>query len=273
MCKDCKYYNKEHKQDTLWRQKTNLFFAEARNKLLQAQPNILKCVDNAIALFYSDNDFKNFKSYAILWNCFPTQMLNQVQGKANREITYSSERLQKIEHRISSKKKKNPKLKTKTPLCIPLTDNDKKVYITSAEQREIKKRTESSRGAKLYVALLWIARKQGNNTIKVVTKTNKDNKYKVITEYNICKLSGVNDQAMQDTKAELCHCGLLAINSGNQTKYQINEIKINGEQKELPVSADKMRGWIKHNFPKSKTNEPYKYYRYNRFTCEYDKIA
>lgn len=272
-CNDYQQYNAKHKQDNLWLQKSRLFFAEARNKLLQAQPNVLKCVDNIIAMYYSDADFKNVSSYAILWQCFPTQMINQVQGKTSRTTTYSVEKLNKISHTICSKKKKNPKLKSTMSLHILLTDNDKKVYLTSSEQRRIKSLTETSRGARLYIALLWIARKQNNNTLNVVTKYSKSNKNKSITEYDLMKLCGINRFSVPDAKAELCNCGLLAINlKGKITEFEIQEIKIDCEKKELPICSEKMKKWINHNFPK-KNNEPYKYYKYNRYTCGYDKIA
>lgn len=273
LCKDCEYYNAKHKLDDLWTQKSRLFFAEAKNELLQAQPDIIRCVDNIITMYYSDKQFEDVTSYAILWRCFPTQMLNRVRGKANKQMVYSANRISKTAHTISSRKKKSPKLKTAKPLQIIVTDNKNKVYITSTEQRKIKSSTETSRGARLYVALLWIARKQKDSTINVVTKYSRTNRIKSVTEYDICKLCGVDQRAIQDAKAELCHCGLLTICiSGEVTKFKIKEIKLDGAQKELPVIAQKMKTWINHNFPK-KSNEPYKYYRYNRLTCEFDKIA
>jgi hypothetical protein len=200
-------------------------------------------------------------------------MINRVRGKTSKNTIYSKDKIKSIAHTISSRKKKNPKLQSTMSLHILLTDNENKVYLTSSEQRKIKSETQTSRGARLYVALLWIARKQNNNTLNVVTKYSKSNKNDSITEYDIMKLCGVNRNALPDAKAELCHCGLLTINvKGKITEFEIQEIKIDGEKKELPICSEKMRKWINHNFQK-KNNEPYKYYRYNRYTCEYDKIA
>ena len=109
LCRDCEYYNAKHKQDNLWLQKNRLFFAEARNKLLQAQPDIIRCVDNIITMYYLDKDFTNVTSHAILWRCFPTQMLNRVRGKTSKQMVYSANQINKTAHTISSKKKKNPK--------------------------------------------------------------------------------------------------------------------------------------------------------------------
>lgn len=237
------------------------FYSEARTRLLRIQPNEQRLVNDLLIAYYTDKAFANKKSKAIVWECFPEEMLDRCKNKKSKGKIYDINVIDKRYQKVVEAKKKREEYFVKNKSISFLDKIDSPIYITSGDRKYVDAMLKTQRSKKLYYALLYIWLKINVNSdepqpIKIGYCKRKGE----VSKNRLYKLAGIKTNQWEDAVESLLldvhHLIDLDYNDPLITKVNIIYNPQNGAKIKLPDTCKLMRKWIGRNAP-TKKNEKY----------------
>ena len=233
------------------------FYAEAKTRLLRIQPDEQRLVNDLLIAYYTDKAFANKKSKAIVWECFPEEMLDRCKNGQSKSKIYDIDLINKRYQKVMEAKKKREEYFAKNKSISFLDKIDAPVYITSGDRKYIDTILKTQRSKKLYYALLYIWLKINANSDKPQPiKIGFCKRKSEVSQNRLYRLAGIKTDQWEDAVESLLldvhHLIDLDYNNPLITKVNVIYNRQDGAKIKLPDTCKLMRKWIDRNAPTQK---------------------
>ena len=217
--------------------KYKIFYDYVRNSLLslcRANADVDKILDYLLIICYTD---KKYVDKAILWNCFPEEMVSRAKGeyllekdfdtsvfelkakKAQKKIEQNSKASELVKVNLSlDQETKDDKGKIIQTKKINVDVTSIKVNIYQSEADHIRRAALTTKQKRVLLVLLVINRMHKQNNSRFFICPGKKNK---ITSSHICKLANVSIREYEEIMKSLHGNGFYLSPTG-QTNLLIN---------------------------------------------------
>lgn len=211
--------------------KYKILYDYARNSLItlcRSNVNLDKILDYLLVICYTDNKYTD---KAILWNCFPDEMIARTKGEYHEEKVFETKvfvvKAEKAKEKLKQSKKNSEQVNTKIRIDPELKDkNDKVVYLEKSyidlnninvtvyesEIDYINNAKIPLHHKRVLLVLLVLNKLHKNNSAKFYICPGKKNK---ITAAHICKLADIEFRKYETIMTELYKGGFYKSPSGN----------------------------------------------------------